>query len=727
MNQIAPSTPDVLLLVGNPNVGKTSLFNCLTGARARVGNYPGITVDRRSGRASARLTDGSTRELELVDVPGTYSLAARSHEEQITLAAVLGMDSEARPSVLVAVVDAGQLSRCLYLVAQLIELRLPLIVALNMADEAGRAAPEPAALERLLGVPVVTTNGQTGLGGQELLRRAAELVLSPPQLPLFHVPYPEALRRDLDRVVEALPSAWRSNVERDRALALWALSSLDEHDELVDIPVELRSRVTRVLASGRDIDLEISASRYGAIDALLARLELGDAEQRLLVTERLDRVLLHPVSGFVAFLLAMLVVFQTLFAWADPAISLIEWAVGSLQQFLVEVLPRGIFTDLVVEGVVLGVGNVIVFLPQILLLFFFIGLLEDSGYMARIAYLMDRIMRALGLHGRAFVPLLSGFACAVPAILATRTLERKRDKLLTMMVVPLMTCSARLPVYTLIIGALFPVASLFGLPTQGLLMVGMYVFSLVISFLAAWVLGRTAIRGRAVPLILELPPYRRPRLGPTVRMMREKAGQFLSEAGTVILAATIVLWALLSFPRQAENVTHDCPPSQVAETAASPARTASPACPAATTSGQSARLDNSYGARLGKTLEPALAPLGFDWKIATGIIGAFAAREVFISTLALVYGIGEVDDEALPLRDRIRRERRADGQPVYTPLVGLSLMIFFALACQCMSTLAVVKRETNGYKWPAFLFVYMTALAYACSFIVYQGGSLLGF
>jgi ferrous iron transport protein B len=372
------------------------------------------------------------------------------------------------------------------------------------------------------------------------------------------------------------------------------------------------------------------------------------------------------------------------------------------------VMSPGILRDLVVDGVIGGVGNVIVFLPQILLLSLFIGLLEDSGYMARVAFLMDRVLKALGLHGRAFVPMLSGFACAVPAVLATRTMERQRDRTLTMLVIPLMTCSARLPVYTLVIATLFPPSNLFGwVPVQGLLMVAMYVFAIVTTLLVALILGRTVVKARRIPLILELPPYRLPSPSVTVRALIERASVFLKEAGTVILACTIVLWALLAFPREAVAPEPGAGKAVAAETTA----------PA---------IERSYAGRLGKAIEPVFEPLGFDWKLDIGIIGAFAAREVFVSTLGLVYGVEDADETATPLRDKLRAET-VGGKPRYTPLVGLSLMVFFALACQCMSTLAVVKRETRSWRWPAFLFAYMTVLAYAASFVVYQGGKLLGF
>lgn len=709
-----------VVLLGNPNVGKTSIFNHLSGEHARVGNYPGITVERRVGHLS--LDDEAHSRVPLVDVPGTYSLSARSEEERVAIDEVLGLHGEPAPSLAVVVVDAGQLTRNLYLVLQLLELRVPCILALNMVDEAGPNPPRAEALTRVFGAPCVVTNGRTG-EGIEALREEIRRALAKPPPVRVHVPYPRELLGAADRVAEALPASWRANVERDRALALWALSSLDDDDELAGIPEELRIRVREVQETGLDVDLAVVTARYAYLDArqseFFAQRPLTRAPVR--ASERVDRILLHPVFGFVAFLAIMLVVFQSLFTWSDPAIGLIEDLIATVQEASTRALPDGILRDLLTEGLLGGVGNVVVFLPQILLLFFFIGLLEDSGYMARVAYLMDRIMRSLGLHGRAFVPMLSGFACAVPAILATRTMERQRDRLLTMMVVPLMTCSARLPVYTLVIAALFPPQSWFGVPVQGLLMVAMYLFSVVIALLATGVLGRTVIRGRRVPLILELPPYRLPRLTETARMMTERAGQFLKEAGSVILVCTIALWALLSFPQAAEEVPVQTPPA-VAVAGTAPETAADDAA-----SSHENALAQSYGGRLGRALEPVVAPLGFDWKIATGIVGAFAAREVFISTLALVYGIGEVDEAAVPLRDQMRTEQRADGSPAYPPLVGLSLMVFFALACQCMSTLAVVRRETRSWRWPAFLFVYMTALAYGASFIVYQGGQLLGF
>lgn len=700
-------------MVGNPNVGKTTLFNLLTGQNARVGNYPGITVERKVGTLK-RPTSG--KPSELVDVPGCYSLSSRSPEEQIALKSVLGFDGFPIPDLVVCVVDAGQLTRNLYLALQLAEFRVPLLIVINMIDEVRDNAIDAAQVAEVFGVPCVPVSARTGFG-IDALRTAISEALTAPPWPKLKPRYPDALVRTIDQVAEAFPPDWRRNVEHDRALALWALTSIEEDDELEGIPREARERVLEVHReiSGTAMDETVITARYALLDDLEPRFfgKVPEARERLTATKRIDQVLLHPVFGFAIFIVLMLLVFQSLFAWSDPAISLIEAAFSGLSGLVTDFLPANSFRDLLTEGVIGGVGNVVVFLPQILLLFLFIGVLEDSGYMARVAYLMDRIMRVLGLHGRAFVPMLSGFACAVPAVLATRTMERQRDRLLTMLVVPLMTCSARLPVYTLVIAALFPPTHVFGaLPVQGLLMIGMYLFSMLVSLIAAWVLGRTVVKGKSVPLILELPPYRLPRISTTLSMMWQRSASFLREAGSVILVCTIVLWALLSFPKPSEST----PPA--AESAGHELvdhhapRTA---------------IEQSYGGQLGKLLEPAIAPLGFDWKIGVGIIGAFAAREVFVSTMGLVYGIGDVGDDDAPLREKIKRETRADGSPVYSPLTGLSLMVFFALACQCISTLSVVRRETRSWRWPMFLFGYMTVLAYAASFLVYQGGRLLGF
>jgi ferrous iron transport protein B len=704
----------VVALAGNPNTGKTTLFNALTGSRAKVGNYPGITVDRRVGEH--RIAGLGT--VELIDVPGTYSLLARSPEEQIAIDAVAGIAGEPHPDVVVMCVDATQLVRSLYLLMQVQELGPRVVVALTMVDEAGEAAPDPGALAKIIGCPVVPVQARKRKGLDVLERAIAQVAGEPEPGPRWRWTPSDELAAHLAAVRTALPADW----PRSDAAALWALMSLDDDDELIGIAPSLREAVRGRGADARRVDDEVIEARFRWLDREVAPLARRPIDRSR--TQRVDRVLLNRVGGFVIFLAIMFVIFESLFAWSDPAIGLVESAFGALGGLVLDLLPPGLFADFVVNALIKGVGSVMVFLPQILLLFFFIGLMEDCGYMARVAYLMDRIMRTMGLHGRAFVPMMSGFACAVPAILSTRTMERKRDRLLTMMVVPLMTCSARLPVYTLVIAALYPDITVWGIvPVGGLLMVGMYLFSTVTALGAAWVLSKTVkpLRAKRLPFVIELPPYRLPRLRDVVRMMWERSAFFLKEAGTVILACTVVLWALLSFPRELPEGSPDYG-TMIAQAPDDEARTA------LENERAGEILRNSYAGRLGHAIEPAIEPLGFDWKIGVGLIGAFAAREVFVSTMGVVYSVGEeVNEDDPSLRAKIRAERHPDGTPVYTPLVGLSLMIFFALACQCMSTLAVVKRETGGYRWPLFLFTYMTVLAWVVSFAVFQIGSLLGF
>lgn len=718
----------LLALVGNPNTGKTTLFNRLTGANARVGNYPGITVERTVGRMA--LGDG--RHADLVDVPGTYSLAARSVEEQIAIDALIGRHGVPAPDLAIIIADASNLERNLYFALQVLELGRPAVIALNMIDAAA-AAGVRIDVERLsatLGVPVVPVIATLPRTLDDLRAAVnAALASRPRSTEWVWTPSP-GLQADLDAIDEVLDGAVPSGADPQlrRAVGLWALMSIDADDELTDAPADLRLRVLdrlqRASEAGRDIDGEAIAARYAWIDRHAAdwitREEVPESW-----TEKVDRVLLNPVAGFAAFIGLMFLLFQALFAWSDPFITLIEDGFGWLAGWTTATLPEGLFTDFLVGALIGGVGNVLVFLPQILLLFLFIAIMEDSGYMARAAFLMDRIMNRIGLHGRAFVPMLSAYACAVPAIMATRTMERRRDRFLTMMVLPLTTCSARLPVYTLIIGAVIPASYVAGVfNVQSLTMVALYFFGIVMALLAAAVLGRTVLKGPRVPLLLELPPYRMPDPRSVVRLVLSRGKVFVSEAGTVILVCTAILWGLLTFPQTTPEIDALHAERTRIELEQGPGAPSIERLESRITSEQ---LRRSYAGRMGHAIEPIIEPLGYDWKIGVAIIGAFAAREVFVGTLGVVYSVGEVDEDNPGLRAAIREEKTALGKPRYTPLMGLSLLVFFALACQCMSTLAAVKRETRSYRWPLLMFVYMTALAWVAAFVVYQGGRLLGF
>ncbi|MFT5461133.1 MAG: ferrous iron transport protein B, partial [Planctomycetota bacterium] len=658
-------------------------------------------------------------------------------EEQLAIQTISGLHPLESMDLIVVVLDATQLSRNLYLALQIIELGTPVVIALNMVDQLKESglAIDAEMLAKELGVPVCPVSALKGTGIDGLKKAMDEVLVEPTSAKpgwLWKPTSPE-LVADIEAVGATAPEEWhRGSDDRRRAFAIWALFSLEEDDELSNVSDELRRAVSdrRALAEGegRSIEEEVARGRYGWIDERVARVLSESKPERASWTDRLDRVLLHPAVGFAVFLALMTIVFQSLFAWADPVIGLIEGGVSFLGNNLRGWLPDNLLGEFVVDGLVAGVGSVLVFLPQILLLFFFVALMEDSGYMARVAFLMDRLMKAIGLHGRAFVPMLSGYACAVPAILATRTMERRRDRMLTMMVVPLMSCSARLPVYGLLIAALVPVGS-GGSWTQGLLLVGMYLFSTLIALVAAFVLGRTIFKGKTVPLLLEMPPYRMPHWGTVRRAMWGKAGVFVKEAGTFIMVCTVAMWLLLTFPQEGGLdqdygvLRQDAAVELVGDAPALELRLAE-----LTAEESGDRLRHSYGGRLGRAVEPTIEPLGFDWRIGIGLIGAFAAREVFVSTMAVVYGLeDDTDENSTALRERIRAQEWPDGRKVYTPLVCLSLMVFFALACQCMSTLAVIKRETNSYRWPAFAFTYMTALAWLMSFFVYQGGLLLGY
>lgn len=691
--------PAIVLVAGNPNSGKSTIFNALTGARAHVANYPGVTIDR----VSASLAGDGGRAIELVDLPGTYSLSARSREEQIAVDALLGRGLPA-PQAVVVVVDAAALGRALFLAIEVMATGVPVVIALNMSDEAARdgIVIDTARLEAMTGTEVVRTVATQSEGIASLRDAIARAADKAPSDALL-LERPAALQADIAELEAAILAA--RVLERPgaaRAWATWLLLSLDDSgaDDLAGIPPALRALTLairqRAAAAGRNVDLEIISSSYQRVDTIVDEVVRRRPDERRRRTDRIDSVLTHGLYGGVVFALVMLVVFQALFTWSEPAIALIESMVAGVQDVVASALPAGPLTDLLVNGIIAGVGNVVVFVPQIGLLFLFIGLLEDSGYLARVAFVIDRLMRSVGLNGRAFVPMLSGFSCAVPAVMATRTIESRADRLLTMLVLPLMSCSARLPVYVLVTATVFAPGARFGVLSAGaVLLFAMYMLSVVAALTAAAVLRRTVLKGPGATLVLELPPYRLPAPRVLAFNVWQRVRAFLIGAGTVILALTIILWALLSYPRASAAAAGD-------------------------------QLRQSFAGRLGHAIEPAIEPLGFDWRIGVGIIGAFAAREVFVSTLAIVFDIESAEGDDEPLREALRAATWPDGRRLMTPLAGVSLMVFFVLACQCMSTIAVVRRESGTWRWPIFMLAYMTVLAYGASLAVYQIGSRLG-
>jgi ferrous iron transport protein B len=716
------ASPQVLV-AGNPNSGKSTLFNALSGGSAHVGNYPGVTIDRTSAQVQL-----GAQSIELVDLPGMYSLTASSPEEQLAVNALIEVNTRA----VICVVDATTLQRGLYLALQLIESGVSVVIALNMMDSAEHLGLriDTDRLSQLFGAPVVPVVATKRRGLNHLLAALEkQLTLASPGQRVT-VNYPRDVEADIETLVPVV-ARWRPETgsSRLRAFALWCLLSLDE-DRRWGIPDEVRRTVAAIRKSagdgGRNLDLEIIGSRYAWLDHALGQA-CSARDPRPSWSERIDLVLTHPVAGLVVFAAVMLGIFEALFAGAEPLIGAIESLTGFLQVRVASILPPGVLRDLVVEGIIAGVGNVIVFAPQILMLFLFVGFLEDSGYLARVAFVIDRVMKGVGLHGKAFVPLLSGFACAVPAVMATRTIERRRDRLVTMLALPLMSCSARLPVYILVVGTVFAGQSLGWFSAGAVALFSMYTLSVLVTLAAAAVIGRTVLPGPAPTFVLEMPPYRWPSLQILWINAWRRLRVFLVDAGTIILAMTILLWALLSFPKSAPLTEHYATERERVEQMAIPRTEKAEALRTLDSREAADQLSNSFGGKFGHAIEPALRPIGFDWQIGVGIIGAFAAREVFISTLGVVFGIGEADEENKPLRQALRDARHADGTPVMTPLSGVSLMVFFLLACQCMSTIAVVRRESGSWKWPVFLFSYMTVLAYMASLAVYQGGQLLGF
>lgn len=689
----APSLRKIAI-AGNPNCGKTTLFNALTGLRQKVGNYPGVTVEHKTGRCFG--PHGET--FHILDLPGSYSLQVRSPDEAVARDALLGrIEGEARPDAVVAVVDASNLVRNLYLVVQLLDLQIPLIVALNMMDvaEANGCRVDVAALEEALGVPVIPMVASKGAGLVELKHAMARTPLPAPQ---FRAPVPEAVRREAELLAAKLPGGTKDGFAEALLLLTLGGQALDDLSRLDPAAASAAAAGQETLrAAGVEPVSALVEARYEWIGGICAKaVRRPDGPASLSVSDKMDIVLTHRVWGWFAFLGAMALMFFCIFSVAQIPMEWIDSGTGALSEWVTSHMADGDLRSLIVDGVIAGVGGVVIFLPQILVLFFFLGLLEDSGYMARAAFMMDRVMASVGLHGKSFIPLLSSFACAIPGIMAARTVENRKDRLVTILVAPLMSCSARLPVYAIMIAVMMPAATSWA---KAGIMLSMYLVGVVAAFTMAWLFKKTLLKSETPMLLLELPPYRMPSMRSIALRMLERGGIFLRRAGTVIFAFSIILWALAAYPKP-EN----------------PESTGSEA------------IAQSYAGRMGHFIEPVIRPLGYDWKIGVGLIGSFAAREVFVGTLAIVYSIeDDVEEDNTTMLEAMHAETRADGTPVFTPLVCVGLMVFYVLAMQCLSTTAVVRRETNSWRWPLFQIAYMTTLAWLGAFVVYQGGKLLGF
>jgi ferrous iron transport protein B len=702
-----PARRLTIALAGNPNAGKTSLFNALTGLRQKVANYPGVTIESKVGLWSLA---EATPPAQLIDLPGLYSLDAASLDEEIARDVLLGeTQSIPSPDVIVVVVDSTNLIRNFYFLTQLLETGQPIVVALTMFDLAERSKLQIDLdkLSRALGVRVVPVVAKRRQGIAALAAAVIEVAGSP-RMPAKVCQLSQAAEKEVDLLSAGEPK------DRYRAFTDLYNDKLPDPAGRRELVKQARERLARVNSRWQQEPL---IARYDWIESVVAGAVQQEHNGQRSVTDRIDAVITHKILGPLVLLLVMLLVFQTIFSWASLPMTLIDHVFTALAATIRNHLPAGVFTDLLTDGIIAGVGGVLAFLPQILLLFLFISILEDSGYMARAAFLMDRLMRAVGLHGKAFVPLLSSFACAVPGIMATRTIESPKDRVATIMIAPFMSCSARLPVYTLMIAAFFSGRKVFGFVSLGaLIILGMYLLGITVAIIVAWILKHTILNAPPPPFVMELPPYRVPDLGNVAHALLTRTTVFLKRAGTVILAISILLWALVAFPRA--NVNRSANPQASSSEQGVNGPDAS-----------SEQIQNSFAGRAGRLIEPVIRPLGFDWKIGIGLISSFAARETIISTLSIVYNVGESSDKksAVSLVDAMRNAKRVDGSPVWTPLVALSLMIFFLLACQCMSTVAIVRRETNSWRWPLFMVGYMLVLAYVASLITFQGGRLLGF
>lgn len=645
-----------IALLGNPNTGKSSVFNMLTGLRQQVGNFPGVTVDKKFG-----VFNLLNEEQTLIDFPGTYSIYPRSKDEQVVYDVLKNEEHPDYPDLAIVVADESNLERNLFLFTQVYDLQIPVILVLNMADLAKKNGKKIniSALEQAFpGVFIVETTARVGLGKDRLMQ-----------------------------AIQSIPKEKHGKRFYEQGIICDLHDSKSQEDEATE--------------------------RYKLINIVMQQVQTTTVNQQNEKANKLDRILVHPVFGYLIFGAILMIIFQFIFAFAAYPMDFIDGAFANFSAWLSDTLPKGLFSDLVSQGIVPGIGGVLVFIPQIALLFFFIALLEESGYLARVVFIMDRIMRPLGLNGKSVVPLLSSVACAIPGVMATRTISDWKERMITILVAPLMSCSARIPVYTLLIALVIPKQTVLGfLNLQGLVLFGLYTLGLVAALLIAALLKLLIKTREKGFLLLELPSYKSPRWGNVGITVWEKIRVFVWDAGKVILAISIILWALATFG-----------PGDRMEKAALKAENHAKELKLSNEDSErfvaSAKLENSYIGIMGKGLEPVIKPLGYDWKIGISLITSFAAREVFVGSLATIYAVQEDGGENKRLIDRMRSEKRSDGTPVYSLASGASLMVFYVFAMQCMATLAVVKRETKSWKWPLIQMAFMGTLAYLGAFITY--------
>ncbi len=714
--------PLTVALVGNPNAGKSTLFNALSGLRQHVGNYPGVTVELKKGHATI---DG--RAVEFIDLPGTYSLAARSPDEMVAVDLLLGRrPEEKRPDAILAIVDASNLERHLYLTTQLMELGLPVVLAVNMVDVAAKQGigVDVEKLSQSTGLPVVAIQANAGIGLDKL--KAAILDASGTPAPA-RPPLPEAIDRETDALTAELNGSTPPFLARRLLLDIGGYAETwlaEKHGPA--LTAKLEAARLRLTEAGHPIPAAEAKARYGWIRKVVAASVSKPTVRPVTRTDKLDKVLTHKFWGTLVFLAIMFIVFQAIFVFASIPMDAIKEGFKKIGEAIESVMSPGPLRALLVDGVVAGVGGVVVFLPQILFLFAFIAILEDCGYMARAAFLMDKVMSRCGLSGKSFIPLLSSVACAIPGVMATRVIENRRDRLATILVAPLMSCSARLPVYGLLIGAFLTKDRPFWLP--GLALFGMYMIGFIVAPLVALLLKRTLLKGETPVFVMELPQYKRPSVRTIVRRMLEAGWAFLRRAGTLILASMILIWALLYFPNtDASGAKYESKLAEIAGQAETAEDDAKESLEKQANELRGEWKRNSLLGQFGRSLEPVFRPLGWDWKIGVAALASFPAREVIVGTLGILYDQGDVDEEKEEqLQDEIKIRWTEDPERGrYAVPTAFSVMVFFALCCQCVSTLAVIRRETKSWAWPAFTFAYMTALAYVAALVVFQVGRLI--